>query len=142
MKIDNNLSQIFDVEPIKQGEVITSSGEVVVPEHDTKNEMIDYDYEKSRNNLHGLLIQGQDALNYALEVAKSSEHPRAFEVVGGLIKNISDVNDKLLEVHEKMQKLEGKVTKKEEVKTVTNNSIFLGSTNELSQLLKKMNTGE
>jgi hypothetical protein len=38
-----------------------------------------------------------------------------------------------------MQKLEGKVTKKEEVKTVTNNSIFLGSTNELSQLLKKMN---
>jgi len=142
MKIDNNLSQIFDVEPINQSNVITSTSKVVMAEHNTKNEMIDYDYEKSRNNLHDLLIQGQDALNYALEVAKSSEHPRAFEVVGGLIKNISDVNDKLLELHEKMQKLEGKVAKKEEVKTVTNNSIFLGSTNELSQLLKKMNTEE
>jgi hypothetical protein len=142
MKLDNTLSELFDVEPVKSGELITKSGEVVVPQKSNQEEKIDYDYEKTRNNLHGLLQQGQEALAHALEVAKSSEHPRAFEVVGGLMKHISDINAQLMDLHDKKQKLEVKTgsTKKEDSSTtVTNNSIFLGSTTELSQLLKKMN---
>ena len=143
MKIDENLSDVFDIEPmdVKSGELITTTGEVVVP----KDEKIEYDYDKTRNNLHALLQSGQDALMHALEVAKSSEHPRAFEVVGNLMKQLSDVNAQLLDLHEKKQKLDAPKSKQEEsagTKQVTNNNaIFVGSTSELNKMLSNMNKG-
>ena len=143
MKIDDKLSEVFDIEPVKQ-EVITSSGDVIIPEHKEQDEKIDYDYEKSRNNLHSLLQQGQDALMHALEVAKSSEHPRAFEVVGNLMKQLADINEQLLKLHEKKQKLDTPKDAKQEgqAKQVTNNAIFVGSTSELSKLISNMSKGE
>ena len=145
-KIDNNLSQVFDMEPAIQGEVImASSGEVVVPDSKVQNEKIDYDYDKTRANLHSLLAQGQEALMHALEVAKQSEHPRAFEVVGNLVKQLSEVNAQLLDIHEKKQKLDGKTDKKDDVSTknvTNNNAIFVGSTTELNKMIKNMTTGE
>ena len=141
MKIDETLSDVFDIEPmeVKSGELITTAGEVVVP----KDEKIEYDYDKTRNNLHSLLQSGQDALMHALEVAKSSEHPRAFEVVGNLMKQLSDVNAQLLDLHEKKQKLDLPAAKKEEAsKQVTNNNaIFVGSTADLNKMLNNMNKG-
>jgi predicted house-cleaning noncanonical NTP pyrophosphatase (MazG superfamily) len=144
MKLDNNLSQVFDIEPVREGEVITSNGEVIIPESKAQDEKIDYDYDKTRANLHSLLAQGQEALMHALEVAKSSEHPRAFEVVGNLVKQLSEVNAQLLDIHEKKQKLDGKFGKKEDVptKNVTNNAIFVGSTTELNKMIKNMTAGE
>jgi hypothetical protein len=144
MKLDNNLSHVFDIEPVKEGEVIMASGEVVIPESKVQDEKIDYDYDKTRANLHSLLAQGQEALMHALEVAKSSEHPRAFEVVGNLVKQLSEVNAQLLDIHEKKQKLDNKSGKKDEVSTknVTNNAIFVGSTTELNKMIKNMTTGE
>lgn len=145
-KIDNNLSQVFDIEPAIQGEVIMArSGEVVVPESKAQSEKIDYDYDKTRANLHSLLAQGQEALMHALEVAKQSEHPRAFEVVGNLVKQLSEVNAQLLDIHEKKQKLDGKPDKKDDVSTknvTNNNAIFVGSTTELNKMIKNMTTGE
>lgn len=144
-KIDNNLSQVFDMEPAKQGEVIMASGEVVVPDSKVQTEKIDYDYDKTRANLHSLLAQGQEALMHALEVAKQSEHPRAFEVVGNLVKQLSEVNAQLLDIHEKKQKLDGKTDKKDDVSTknvTNNNAIFVGSTTELNKMIKNMTTGE
>ena len=143
MKIDDKLSEVFDIEPVKQ-EVITKSGEVVIPEHKEQDEKIDYDYEKSRNNLHALLQNGQDALMHALEVAKSSEHPRAFEVVGNLMKQLADINEQLLKLHEKKQKLDGpKESSDGPTKQVTNNNaIFVGSTTELNKLIHNMSKGE
>ena len=142
MKIDETLSDVFDIEPmeVKSGELITTKGDVVVP----KDEKIEYDYEKTRSNLHALLQSGQDALMHALEVAKSSEHPRAFEVVGNLMKQLSDVNAQLLDLHEKKQKLDAPKGKQEEPnsKQVTNNNaIFVGSTAELNKMLQNMNKG-
>jgi len=80
---------------------------------------------------------------HALEVAKASEHPRAFEVVGNLMKQLSDVNAQLLDLHEKKQKLDLPAAKKEEAsKQVTNNNaIFVGSTAELNKMLQNMNKG-
>ena len=144
-KIDNNLSQVFDIEPAIQGEVIMASGEVVVPESNANSEKIDYDYDKTRANLHSLLAQGQEALMHALEVAKQSEHPRAFEVVGNLVKQLSEVNAQLLDIHEKKQKLDGKTDKKDDVSTknvTNNNAIFVGSTTELNKMIKNMTAGE
>lgn len=141
MKIDESLSEVFDTIPMeaKTGEIITSTGEVIAP----PDEKVEYDYEKTRDNMHNLLQQGQDALMHALSVAKQSEHPRAFEVVGNLIKQLSDVNEQLLKLHERKQKLDSPKIKEEAAsKQVTNNNaIFVGSTADLNKMLNDMSKG-
>lgn len=141
----NNLNDIFNVAPAEKvtGEVITQSGEVVIPQQGSIEDKVDYDYDKTRNNLHSLLQQGQDALQHALDVAKSSEHPRAFEVVGGLMKQLSDINTQLLDLSEKRQKLMQKETAVDSGKVVTNNNaIFVGSTAELNKMIHNMTKGD
>ena len=136
MNIDNNLNTLFNLEPI-EGALITKSGEVLAP----SDKAIEYDCEKSRNNLHTLLQNGQDALNYAIEIAKDSENPRAFEVVGNLMKQLADINHQLLDIHLKKQKM---TTKEPEKNTgsVTNNAIFVGTSTDLNKMIEKMTKGE
>ena len=142
MKSFDKLNEVFDVEPTT-GEVITTDNQVVLPETTKQTEKIEYDYDKSRSNLHNLLVQGQEALAYALEVAKQSEHPRAFEVVGNLMKNLSDINHQLLDLHKKKQAIDNpKGSESAETKNVTNNAIFVGSTSELSKMIANMKKGE
>lgn len=135
--MSDNLNKIFNVEAVNT-EIITKEGEVIVPHVDTADEAVEYDYEKTRNNLHSLLSQGQDALMHALEVAKQSEHPRAFEVVGNLVKQLADVNHQLLDLTEKKQKLQGKKESKDAPQTVNNNAYFVGSTAELNKMLQDL----
>ena len=138
MKIDETLSAEFGVEPIGKTEIITKDGDVVKQ----SSEKIEDDYEVSRNNLRVILQQGQEALNKALEVAQQSEHPRAFEVVGNLMKQLADINQQLLDLHQQKQKLD-EPSKAEKAKQVTNNNaIFVGSTAELNKLIKNMAKGE
>lgn len=143
MKIDDTLSDVFDVEPmeidVSTGEIITMNNEVIPPQ----NDKIENDYEHTRNNLYNLLNQGQDALMHALSVAKQSEHPRAFEVVGNLMTQLADVNEKLMKLHEKKQKLDAPSKQEEsQTKQVTNNNaIFVGSTTELNKMLSNLNKG-
>jgi len=134
MNIDDKLSQVFDIEPIIKSEVITQQ-DIDTP----KNDKLESDYETTRANLHALLIQGQDALNHALEVAKASEHPRAFEVVGGLMKHVADINTQLLDLHKKKQSIEAPDKK---TQSTTNNSIFVGSTADLSKMLNDLRKGK
>ena len=139
MKIDDRLSEIFDTEPMSsKTEIITADGEIISPSADK----IESDYDKSRGNLHDLLLKGQDALNFAIEVAKQSEHPRAFEVVGNLIKQLADVNQQLMDIHQQKQKLDapGKADASKQV--TNNNAIFVGSTSELAKMIKNMNKGD
>jgi predicted DNA-binding protein YlxM (UPF0122 family) len=141
MKMDDTLSEIFDIPTISKTanfEVINSTGEIVTkPE-----EKIESDYETTRNNLRELLTTGQSALAHALDVAKSSEHPRAFEVVGNLMKQLADVNQQLMDLHQQKAKLDAP-NKAEAAKQVTNNNaIFVGSTSELSKMIKSMQKGE
>ena len=144
MKSDENLSKVFGVEPIKEGEVITTGGDVILPETKGVEENVDKDYDTARNNLYSLLNQGQDALFHALEIAKQSEHPRAFEVVGNLMKQLADTNEQLLALSERKVKLDApKQQEGQPNKQVTNNNaIFVGSTSELSKMLNNMNKGE
>lgn len=137
-----SLNDVFNVnQPENLPEVITQSGEVIVPHLNSDNEKVEYDYNKTRDNLHSLLNQGQEALYHALEVAKQSEHPRAFEVVGELMSKLATVNGQLLDLTEKKQKL---VTKKEKEgpQNITNNAIFVGSTNELKKMLNNIDRGD
>ena len=138
MKIDDNLSKVFDVEPSDVKDIVTTADGEIIP--DTGNK-IDVDYETTRKNLHILLVQGQSALQSALDVAQSSEHPRAFEVVGNLMKQLADVNQQLLDLHRQKQKLDEPSTK-DDPKKITNNAIFVGSTAELNKLIKNMTKGD
>jgi hypothetical protein len=74
-------------------------------------------------------------------VAKSSEHPRAFEVVGGLMKQLADINQQLMDVHQQKKKLEEPTKGSATKEVTTNNAIFVGSTADLNKMIKKM-TGE
>lgn len=143
----NTLNDVFNLpaDTIKASdtEIITTSGEVIVPIANTNDEAVQYDYDTTRNNLHNLLHQGQDALMHALEIAKSSEHPRAFEVVGGLMKQLADVNHQLLDLSEKRQKLldKNKESADPSKQVTNNNAIFVGSTTELNKMLQNMTKG-
>jgi hypothetical protein len=137
MKIDETLSAEFGIEPMGKTEVITQTGEVI---NDSTNNIQD-DFDITRGNLRILLQQGQEALQKSLDVAMQSEHPRAFEVVGNLMKQLADINQQLLDLHQQKQKLD--TPKEGSRKEVTNNNvIFTGSTAELNKLIKNMSKGE
>ena len=96
---------------------------------------IQQDYEMSRAQLHNLVMKGQEAVDGILEVAQASDHPRAYEVAGQLIKNVGDVADKLIDLQKKMKDLD-EDEKKNSPSTV-NNTMFIGSTADLQKMLKK-----
>lgn len=137
-KLDDTLSAAFDLPQQELAEVIDNETGRIIEAPDSK---IETDFDVSRKNLRALLAQGQEALQHALEVAKQSEHPRAFEVVGNLVKQLADVNQQLMDLHQQKQKLEGGPSKKD-AKNVTNNAIFVGSTSELNKMIKKLTSGE
>jgi hypothetical protein len=93
------------------------------------------DYEYSRAQLYDVISKGQEALDGILEVAGASDHPRAYEVAGQLIKSVSDATDKLIDLQKKMQDLEEGPKSKQNI--TNNNALFVGSTAELSKLIKQ-----
>jgi hypothetical protein len=96
---------------------------------------VDDDFATARNNLHNIIHKGNDALEEALLVAKTSEHPRAFEVVGGLIKTLVDANKDLLDIQKKLKDLKKSDDPKDTGPQNVNNSIFVGSAAELQALI-------
>ena len=96
------------------------------------------DYEYSRAQLYTLVEKGQEAVNGILDVANDSMHPRAFEVAGQLIKHVADTTDKLVDLQKKMKDLD----EDQGPKSVTNNSLFVGSTADLQKMLKKQGLGQ
>jgi|TARA_B100000073_G_scaffold171096_1_gene141438 hypothetical protein len=93
----------------------------------------DYDY--TRGQLYDVIEKGQEALSGALDVANNTDHPRAYEVAGQLVKSVSDAAEKLIDLQKKMQDLEEGPKSKQKV--TNNNALFVGSTAELSKLIKQ-----
>jgi seryl-tRNA synthetase len=97
------------------------------------------DYEYTRSNLYSIIEKGQEAINGILELAQESEMPRAYEVAGQLIKNVSDATDKLMDLQKKLKDVE---EVKQKGPTNVTNALFVGSTAELSKLIKKQSNNE
>ena len=93
----------------------------------------DYDY--TRGNLYSLIEKGQEAINGIMEVAGETASPRAYEVAGQLIKSVADTTDKLVDLQKKVKELDEDSPKSPS--SVTNNALFVGSTSDLSKMLKK-----
>jgi len=100
---------------------------------------VQQDYEISRAQLHNLVMKGQEAVDGILDVARASDHPRAYEVAATTIKAVGDVTDKLIDLQTKMKELD-----KEDKKGPTNvtNAMFVGSTSDLQKMLKNINKTE
>ncbi len=129
--MNEKLNTIFEMTP----EIITKSREVILPDTDK----IEYDYKTTRSNLHSLLMTGQEALNRALEIADASDNPGAFAVVGNLMKQLADINQQLLDLHNQKQKLDSIQQKDTPTNITQNNAVFVGSTTELSKYLNTFN---
>jgi hypothetical protein len=123
----------------KIDEVLNIKTEIVEAEIEVKRDDVETledpstDYEYTRTKLYSLIEKGQTAVNGILDVASGTDHPRAYEVAGQLIKNVADITDKLIDLQKKMKDLDTKYRGP----TTVNNSLFVGSTAELSKLIKQ-----
>jgi|TARA_B110000014_G_scaffold262950_1_gene258256 hypothetical protein len=135
-RIEKHLD-LVDVVSEKEVQVIDNidnSVPVVVNEDGTK----DNDFQYARENLYDIIEKGRDAMEELLEIAKAEESPRAFEVFGQLLKNMTDTQGTLMELHQKKQKLENAGDRQEVTKAQNvTNALFVGSTADLLKLVKK-----
>ena len=133
--LDKNLSDVFDVTPIGEPEPAPKKQPLTTSykQPDMDSDLTDA-YQQSKENLQGIIDQGQEAMYEILEIAKAGQHPRAFEVYATLLKNMTEANDRLLKIQKEMRDISG--VKKEATTTNIDKAIFVGSTSELSKLLK------
>ena len=104
----------------------------------TSEEEKDTDFRYARENMYHIIERGRDAMDELLEIAKAEESPRAFEVFGQLLKNMTDTQEKLMELHRKKQIIENDGERQEVTKALNvTNALFVGSTAELLKLVKK-----
>lgn len=126
-KFQENMEDLFDIEPVET-EVVSTKPPV------QNEEDIDADYKYARTELYELIQKGQVAIDELIEVARSSNHPRAYEVAFQGIKNVADITDKLADLQKKMKDI--KAEDKKSSPTTVNNTMFVGSTADLAKMLK------
>lgn len=130
--MNKNLANFFNV-PLNDSKETKSLGGGTFD-----NNNFQKDYEKAQSNIKELINNGNMALESALRVATESDSPRAFEVVAILLKTMSDLNNNMLDIHKKAKDT---TSSKTEIKQ-TNNSVFVGSTKDLQNLLNKERSTE
>ena len=130
--LEENMEDILDIDVSKEPEKKKQLSNDVTEDREK-------DYEYTRAELYRLIDQGQEAVRGALEVAQESGHPRAYEVAVAAMKHVSDMTEKLQDLHKKMKDLSAE---ERGPSKVTNNAMFVGSTTELQKMLKEMGGGK
>ena len=97
-EIDSKLDAILDIE----SDIKEKTAVVKLPD---RKENVETDYRYARENLYNLVERGQDAIDGILELSKETEHPRAYEVAGQLIKTVGETAEKLIDLQSKLKKL-------------------------------------
>lgn len=131
----DKLDEVFDIST----EVVETTLENTPIQNkikDVNSDMTDIkkDYEYTRGNLYSIIEKGQEAINGILELAQETEQARAYEVAGQLIKSVADATEKLMDLQKKLKDIED--DSKISGPTNVTNALFIGSTAELSKLLK------
>ena len=130
----DSLIDTFNTDDSVEVDAIVKAEDTEIQKSQTRAENVDKDYDYTRGNLYSLIEKGQEAINGIMEVAGETASPRAYEVAGQLIKSVADTTDKLADLHKKVKDIEADNPKTQN--TVTNNALFVGSTSELSKMLK------
>lgn len=129
--LNDKLSKALEIEPMEFEVVESETKTEIVP----VSNAVDDDAEFARCNIRNLIEKGNKAMDELLLVANASEHPRAYEVAAGLIKNLADLNKDLLEIQKRRKDLSPQEAAS--VKNVNvDKAVFVGSTAELVKLLK------
>ena len=131
MSTFDGLNDAFGTEPAEIQKHVNEKPQLKKSE----TEDVKQDYEISRAQLHNLVMKGQEAVDGILDVARASDHPRAYEVAGQLIKYVADTADKLIDLQKKMKELDA--DEKKSGPSTVNNTMFIGSTADLQKMLKK-----
>ena len=134
-KFEKNMEDIFNLP--EKIEDVNNKNEIKPV--DNIDETVDNDFKYARENLYNIIERGSDALNTLVDVANQSQHPRAFEVVGQLVKTLSDTNKDLLELQRKIKVINKDI--QEGPKTV-NNSLYVGNTADLQKFINKRKESE
>jgi len=130
----DSLNDTFNTDDGVEVDAIVKQENTELQKSQTRAENVEKDYDYTRGNLYSLIEKGQEAINGIMEVAGETASPRAYEVAGQLIKSVADTTDKLADLHKKVKDIEADNPKTQN--TVTNNALFVGSTSELSKMLK------
>jgi len=134
-KTDKKLSELFDVDPIATDVEIVSSTEVVPVKYE---DVVETDTEYARRNIRDLIDKGSVAVDNLLQVSKESEHPRAYEVVAGLMKTMADLNKDLLELQKRKKDLQPQLDNFSNRGNITvEKAVFVGSTAELLKQIRE-----
>jgi len=104
----------------------------------------DNDFEFTRETLYDLINKGRDGVEEMIEVAKQSEHPRAYEVLAKLIKDTADTSGQLMDLHRKEIQIDKLINPSPVAlpQAGTTNNLFVGSTTDLQRMLKDINQKE
>lgn len=142
-KFEKSMEEIFDV-PSKEVSTVNQKKPVQTIQKQFEVEQfeedLDRDYRESRQNLKELVRKGNDAIDHLLGIATETEHPRAFEVVATLIKNTAEANEKLMAMQKTVREL--KNIKNKDSNLNVDKAIFVGSTTELSKLVKELKNSD
>jgi len=130
-KTDKKLSEIFDLDPISTTIETVQTAELVTVEDD----VVDSDTDYARKNIRNLIDKGNVAVDNLLQVSKESEHPRAYEVVAGLMKTMADLNKDLLELQKRRKDLKPQLENTGGNITVEK-AVFVGSTADLLKQIR------
>lgn len=126
---DDKISDALGTAPV-EGEIVENTPKTVVtPDDNTEN-----DYQYARENFYSVIENGTKALEEMMDLARASEHPRAYEVISTLMKTLVDANKDLVAMNEKRQKEKAP----QDEKNVTNNNLFVGTTEDLQKMLQNM----
>jgi len=125
---DKNLADILNTDYIP----VVKNNDKSITVHKESGDNPDANY--SRANYYNLIEKGNEALDGILEVAKESQHPRAYEVAANMIKNLSDVTEKLMILQKQQQDLKPKEAMPTNI--TVDKAVFVGSTTELLKKLK------
>ncbi len=140
------MSDSSNNDPISKALGITSSIQSTSPMvqsiiADAHNDSAASDFEAARANIYTLIEQGQESLIVLQEIARSSQNPRAFEVLAKLMDTIREANKDLLGLQEKIRELKAVDEPQSAQAKTINNNLFVGSTAELQKMLKDMRDG-
>lgn len=132
---DKKMEKLFDVTPAEEVQVEKTLPVVITQDENANKQDLSTAYSQSKDNLNQLIDAGHSAMDELLQICKEGQHPRAFEVYATLLKNMGELNDKLLDTQKKIRDIEG-TKNKEKASTTIDKAIFVGSTSELQKMLK------
>lgn len=130
---DDPIGKALGLEPIEKTNDMVS--QLIATAH---NDSAKQDFELARANIHGLLMNGNEAMEKLAQIADSSQHPRAFEVLAKLMDTMLNANEKLLSLQTKIREIDASDSPINEKAKTINNNLFVGSTAELQKVLKDM----